>query len=292
MQRFAVALVIAVMTAVTAAAALAGSNMLDPHALAHARVIKAEVSARYVRQGGPRLAVTEASSTGRHRLVPALDTRFQGLRVVPADNGIYYAICPVRATCPYPSSRAARAASAFTPRRQALELALRTFLETSATVAVVSLPTRDYVFFLVERDELAAAVDMAALARALGGNPARAPAASVRRIVDEITRPRLFVPLGLAPTAGGLAALGVVPLGRSVAEQNVAARGRRARPRLEASWLRLRAELATPSSMLSARLNHLEPSERGYDAIRERELVVAWFSEFKTQPPTRSRTVP
>ena len=136
----------------------------------------------------------------------------QGLRVVPAENGIYYAICPVRAICPYPSARAARAASAFTPRRQALELALRTFLETSATVAAVSLPTRDYVFFLVERDELAAAVDMAALARALSGNPARAPAASVRRIVDEITRPRLFVPLGLAPTAGGLAALGAAPL--------------------------------------------------------------------------------
>ncbi len=212
MQRFAVALAIAVMTAGAAAAALARSNMLDPQALAHAHVIKSEVSARYLRQGGPRLAVTEASSTAVIDSYQLLTPDLQGLRIVSADNGIYYAICPVRATCPYPSSRMARAASAFAPRRQALELALRTFLETSATVAVVSLPTRDYVFFLVERDDLAAVVDMAALAKALSGNPARAPAASVRRIVDEITRPRLFVPLGLAPTAGGLAALGAAPL--------------------------------------------------------------------------------
>ena len=175
MQRFAVALVIAVMTAVTAAAALAGSNMLDPHALAHARVIKAEVSARYVRQGGPRLAVTEASSTAVIDSYQLLTPDLQGLRVVPADNGIYYAICPVRATCPYPSSRTARAASAFAPRRQALELALRTFLETSATVAVVSLPTRDYVFFLVERDELAAAVDMTAAGHRVGWQPGSSP---------------------------------------------------------------------------------------------------------------------
>ena len=41
---------------------------------------------------------------------------------------------------------------------------------------------------------------MAALAKALSGNPARSPAASLRRMVDEITRPRLFVPLGLEPT--------------------------------------------------------------------------------------------
>jgi hypothetical protein len=130
---------------------------------------------------------------------------------VPADNGIHYAICPVRATCPYPGPRAARPANAFVPRRQALELALRTFLETSATVVSVSLPTPEYVFFLVERDELRE-VDMAGLAKALAGNPARSPASTLRRTVDEITRPRLFVPLGLEPTPGGRQALGAVPL--------------------------------------------------------------------------------
>jgi hypothetical protein len=209
MWRSAVALAVAV-TALMPAAAGADSNALDPQALSQARKIKAEITARYVR--GPKLAVTEASSTGVIDSYQVLTADLQGLRVVPADNGIYYAICPVRATCPYPSPRAARPATAFTPRRQALELALRTFLETSATVVAISLPTRDYVFFLVERDELAAAVDMAALAKALSGNPARAPAASVRRIVDEITRPRLFVPLGLAPTPNGRDALGGAPL--------------------------------------------------------------------------------
>ena len=53
---------------------------------------------------------------------------------------------------------------------------------------------------------------MAALAKALGGNPARSPAATLRRMVDEITRPRLFVPLGLEPTPGGRQALGAAPL--------------------------------------------------------------------------------
>ena len=155
--------------------------------------------------------MTEASPTGVIESFLLLSADLLELRVVPADNGIHYAICPVRATCPYPGPRWGRPASAFIPRRQALELALRTFLETSATVVSVSLPTPEYVFFLVERDELRG-VDMAALAKALGGNPARSPAASLRRTVDEITRPRLFVPLGLEPTPSGRAALGAAPL--------------------------------------------------------------------------------
>ena len=61
-------------------------------------------------------------------------------------------------------------------------------------------------------DELAGEADLPALARALKGSPARAPAASLREIVDDVTRPRLFVPLGLEPTPGGGQALGAVPL--------------------------------------------------------------------------------
>jgi len=212
MPKVVVALVIAALAVVTAAEAVAGSSSLDPRTLSHARTIKADITARYVRPVGPKLAVTEASSTGVVESFLLLTADFLGLRVVPADNGIHYAICPLRATCPYPGPGSARPASAFAPRRQALELALRTFLETSATVVSVSLPTRDYVFFLIERDELDQAVDMAALARALSGNPARAPAASLRRIVDELTRPRLFVPLGLEPTPSGRDSLGAAPL--------------------------------------------------------------------------------
>lgn len=195
---------------VMAAEALAGSSSLDPRALSQARKIKAEVTARYVR--GVKLAVTEASSTGVLESYLLLSRDYLDLRVVPADNGIHYAICPTHAICPYPGPRSARAPSAFAPRRQALELALRTFLETSASVVEVSLPTRDYVFFLVERDELAGAVDMDALRKVLSGNPRRAPAASLRKIVDDITRPRLFFPLGLEPTPSGRDALGAAPL--------------------------------------------------------------------------------
>jgi hypothetical protein len=214
MRRCVATISITGLTVVAASTAIAASRSLSPVALSHARTIKAEVTARYVR--GPKLTVTEATPTGVIESYLLLTADFLGLRVVPADNGIHYAICPVRVNCPYPGPRSARPPSAFAPRRQALELAVRTFLETSATLVSVSLPTRDYVFFLIERGELAKEIDMAVLARALRDSPSRAPAASLRRTVDEITRPRLFVPLGLEPTVSGREALGAAPLWPSV----------------------------------------------------------------------------
>jgi hypothetical protein len=211
MQRIVVASLAAAVAMVTATTS-AASPKLDPLALAHARKIKADVSARYMRPGGPRLTVTEASSTGVIESYLLLTARLDELRVVSADNGIYYAICPMRATCPYPGMHVARPPTAFNPRRLALELALRTFLETSASLVAVSLPTERFILFIVERDELAREVDMPALAKALGGNPARALASSLRRVVDEITRPRLFVPLRLEPTPSGRQSLGAIPL--------------------------------------------------------------------------------
>ena len=59
-------------------------------------------------------------------------------------------------------------------RRLALELALRTFLETSADVVAVSLPTPRFIVFIVERTELAREVDVPTLANALGRDPSRA----------------------------------------------------------------------------------------------------------------------
>ena len=210
MRRFVVTIIITGLAVVAASTAIAASSSLSPVVLSHARAIKTEISTRYVR--GPKLRVTEASPTDVIESFLLLTADFLGLRVVPADNGIHYAICPVRAVCPYPGPRSARPASGFAPRRLALELAVRTFLETSASVVSVALPTRDYVFFLIERDELDQTIDMNALARTLSGNPVRAPAASVRQIVDEITRPRLFAPLGLEPTPSGRESLGAVPL--------------------------------------------------------------------------------
>ena len=72
--------------------------------LTQARKIKAEITARYV-EGSPKLVVTEASPTGVIESFLLLSADFLELRVVPADNGIHYAICPVRATCPYPGPR-------------------------------------------------------------------------------------------------------------------------------------------------------------------------------------------
>ena len=108
--------------AVGAAAALpapvsADLSPAEPGALAHAREIRAEVDARYRRPHGPKLAVTEASTTGVIDSFTLFGNALEEPRVVPADNGIYYAICPVGATCPYPG-RSARPATAFLPRRE------------------------------------------------------------------------------------------------------------------------------------------------------------------------------
>jgi hypothetical protein len=182
------------------APASADSSPAQPEALAHAREIRAEIDARYRRPHGPRLAVTEASSTGVVDSFTLFGSPLKEPRVVPAENGIYYAICPVRATCPYPG-RAARPATAFLPRRLALELALRTFLETSATVVVVSLPTPRFVLLILERDELLADVNPPGLRDALSGDPAAAPEPALRRVVDQLTLQHLFLAWALAPVS-------------------------------------------------------------------------------------------
>ena len=89
---------------------------------------------------------------------------------MPADNGIHYAICPVRATCPYPGLALLdrRAPSSLAGRRSSsrCERSSRRRRRSSP----FRFPRPEYVFFLVERDELRG-VDMPALAKALSGNP-------------------------------------------------------------------------------------------------------------------------
>lgn len=184
---------------------------VDPTTLARARTIRSQVSARYRRAGGRALVVTEASATGVVESFTLLSSGLDTARIVPAENGVYFAICPAGASCPYPGRRFARPAADFLPRRQALELAVRSFLETSTDLVVVSLPTSRFILFVVEREELERAVDLRSLAGSLDGNPAQAPA-SVRRVVDHFTRPRLFVPLGMEQTASGRESLVAVPL--------------------------------------------------------------------------------
>jgi hypothetical protein len=80
---------------------------------------------------GRGLAVTEATSTGVVESFTLLTPNLLETRIVSANNGIDDAICPVDATCPYPARRFARPAAELVPRRLALELALRTFLDTT-----------------------------------------------------------------------------------------------------------------------------------------------------------------
>jgi hypothetical protein len=179
------------------------ASMLERRSLERAQTIRAQVDARYRALPRRGLAVTEATSTGVFESFALLTPDFLGARFLPADNGIWYAICPVQATCPYPARRFARPAADLLSRRLALELALRTFLQTSVDVVGVSLPTSRFSAFIVERKELAREVDVHALAKALGGDPARTLSASLQVAVDRVTRPRVFDFMGLEPTPSG-----------------------------------------------------------------------------------------
>ena len=160
-----------------------------------AQTIRAELDVRYraPRRGG--LAVTEASSTGVVESFTLVTSDLVDTRVVPAGNGIYYAVCPARASCPYPARRLARPAADLDSRQLALELAVRTFLETSVDIVAVSLPTVRFTAFIVERDE----IDLEAVARTLASGPSQ----SVRATVDRVTRPRIFLAVGLESTPSG-----------------------------------------------------------------------------------------
>jgi hypothetical protein len=174
------------------------SPALEREALAHARVIRAEVTARYRRAPGRKLAVTEATPMGVVETITLITDWLEPWRVVPAGNGIYFAICSVRAKCPYPVPSAAWPAEASLPRRIALELALRTLLETSVDLVVVALPTERPTWVVVERDDLQATMDAPAVLNQLASNPAFM-GTPLRELVDRLTRPRLFLPLPILP---------------------------------------------------------------------------------------------
>ena len=159
--------------AACAAAALAGaaSARPDPDVIDRAAAIRADVTARYVSTQG--LVVTEASSTDVVGSLTLWSADGAAVREVPTARGVYYALCPTRTTCPFPSRKRARPVAAFAPRRAALELALRSFSETTADPVVVSLPTRRWVLLVLERSELAASTGTAALDA--GDDPRVAP---------------------------------------------------------------------------------------------------------------------
>ena len=137
----------------------------------------------------------------RRRVVHSADRPVPSPRVVPADNRIYFALLGTQ-QCPYQARSASWPALAVLPRRQALELAIRTFLETSASLVVVALPTAKPIWLVFERDDLFADVDAQALRGQLASRPALLDA-GLRQLIDQSTRPRLFIPLALVPVASG-----------------------------------------------------------------------------------------
>jgi hypothetical protein len=163
--------------------------------LAQARVIRAEVDAHSRRMLGRKLGVTEASTAGVVASI-TLDDWVGQPRVLPAANGLYYAICPVGATCPYPARAAAWRPVAFLPRRLALELALRTFVATSASMVVVALPTARPVWVVFERDDVLADVDAFTVLNQLR-RPLAADDGQLRNLVHQVASERDFVPLAI-----------------------------------------------------------------------------------------------
>jgi hypothetical protein len=171
---------------------------LEPDALTRAHAIRAEVNARYRPLPGRELVVTAATSTGAGSWLALWNHDWLGGRIVPTDNGIFFDTCSARATCPYPARRAAWRVDAFMPRRLALELAVRTFLETSVSLVVVSLPTAQPVWAVFEREDLFANIDAQAVLDRLASSPAVIDF-PLRELVGRLTRPRLFAPAALGP---------------------------------------------------------------------------------------------
>ena len=186
----------AALSAPASAAPTSGHDSESP-TLARARIIRSELNARYRLVRSPALRVTEASTTGIFDSLTLLTDFSEAPRVVPAGNGVYFAICTAGARCPYPRRSASLPATAFLPRRLAIELALRTFRETSATLVVVALPTARPTWVVLERDALLAS-DVAAEPALLARHPALSDAV-VRQLVDAFTREHLFVPLPILP---------------------------------------------------------------------------------------------
>ncbi|HZM17969.1 MAG TPA: hypothetical protein VFB87_01010 [Gaiellaceae bacterium] len=174
---------------------------LEPQSLVRAKAIRTHVNARYRRLSGRQLAVTEVTSMGVVESVSLMTDPVEPLHVVPARNGIYFALCSVRANCPYPARSAAWPAAAFRPRRQALELAVRVFSRTTADLVVVALPTRSPTWIVFERADVFAEVG-ATLRDQLAGDPGFADA-GLRAIVDRLTRERTFVPLEVMSVGPG-----------------------------------------------------------------------------------------
>ena len=206
-KRLAPGLLLAVTVAAAGAAAALPAwasesvSVLEPQSLVRAKSIRTHVNARYRRLSGRRLAVTDVTSMGVVESVSLMTDSVEPLHVVPADNGIYFALCSLRAKCPYPARSAAWPAdgSGLGARRSSSQS--ECFREQPRDLVVVALPTRSPTWIVFERADLFAEVG-APLLDQLAADPGFANA-GLRTIVDRLTRGRTFVPLELLPTGPG-----------------------------------------------------------------------------------------
>lgn len=152
-------------------------------AVTHTREIAHDVELRYRLPGGRRLFVAEVTTTVVVATLEILDTTGLSGRSIPAGNGVYVSLCGrgARRHCAI-TGGGARASDALVVRRQALELARRTLLETQVDLVVVALaqtPTR-HLLLLFERgllDTTESGMDA--------------------RTVDRLTRGRIYAPAGI-----------------------------------------------------------------------------------------------
>lgn len=197
-----VALIVLVSLGGAASSADAGEERAEPTTQAQADSIRSDLQARARFLPEPALLITESTTTDAIDSFTLLSRDLLERRFIPAAGGVWYAICPVSAVCPFPRRRMARSAQELVPRRLALELVIRTFLETDAAVVGVALPTPRIVAVVLDRTELAE-VDLPALARTLATAPLLDASVGVRRLVDELTLPRTYLFLGFEPGPNG-----------------------------------------------------------------------------------------
>ncbi len=152
-------------------------------AVTQAQQIGRDVELRHRLPDGRRLFVAEVTATLGVATLETLDPVSWSGRSIPASNGIYVSLCGrgARKHCAV-EPRGARARDALVARRQALEFAQRTLLETQVDVVVVALPQTPtwHLLLLFERDLLDSTE--------MGTDP---------HTVDRLTRDRLYAPAGL-----------------------------------------------------------------------------------------------
>jgi hypothetical protein len=180
--------------------------------LSRVQAIRADAHARVALIPGAQLRLAAPRATDEIESFVLLSEDLLGQHFVSAGSGVWYSICARRGPCVAPAPRLTRPAGDHAARRLALELAVRTFLETDAPVVAVSLPTPRIVVVVLVRNELAHEDDLEALASLLRRQPLHAtPTAGLRDLVERLTRPRTYLYLGLEKSPSGGLAWGGMP---------------------------------------------------------------------------------